>query len=61
MKEHKGMRPQDVVILLKLAIESEDGTRIKDLSSKLFISASKLVNLLTVLLLPGYFYMIAGL
>lgn len=42
MKEHKGMRPQDIVILLKLAIESEDGTRIKDLSSKLFISASEI-------------------
>ncbi len=42
MKEHKGMRPQDVVILLKLAIDGEEGSRIKDLSSKLFISGSEI-------------------
>ena len=35
------MRPQDVIILLKLVIEGEEGSRIKDLSSKLFISASE--------------------
>lgn len=42
MKEHKGMRPQDIVILLKLIIDSEEEVRIKDLSSKLFISASEI-------------------
>ncbi len=42
MKEHKGMRPQDVVILLKLALVGEESSRIKDLSSKLFISASEI-------------------
>ena len=42
MKEHKGMRPQDVVVLLKLALDGNDGSRIKDLSSKLFISASEI-------------------
>lgn len=42
MKEHKGMRPQDVIILLKLAIDGEEGSRIKDLSSKLFISGSEI-------------------
>ncbi len=41
MKEHKGMRPQDVIILLKLVIDGEEGSRIKELSSKLFISASE--------------------
>jgi hypothetical protein len=41
MKEHKGMRPQDIVLLLKLIIDSEQEIRIKDLSSKLFISASE--------------------
>lgn len=41
MKEHKGMRPQDIVILLKLAINAEESPRIRDLSSKLFISASE--------------------
>lgn len=42
MKEHKGMRPQDVIILLKLVIDGEEGSRIKDLSSKLFISGSEI-------------------
>ncbi len=36
------MRPQDVIILLKLAIDGEEGSRIKDLSSKLFISGSEI-------------------
>lgn len=37
------MRPQDVIILLKLAVDSEDGgSRIKDLSTKLFISGSEI-------------------
>ena len=42
MKEHKGMRPQDVVILLKLVIDGPEGSRIKDLSTKLVISASEI-------------------
>lgn len=41
MKEHKGMRPQDIVLLLKLIIDSDQEIKIKDLSSKLFISASE--------------------
>ncbi|SKB71287.1 hypothetical protein [Daejeonella lutea] len=41
MKQHKGMRPLDVIILLKLAIDNDEGSRIKDLSSKLFISGSE--------------------
>ena len=41
MKEHKGMRPQDIVILLKLIIDSNEEVRIRDLSTKLFISASE--------------------
>ncbi len=40
MREHKGMRPQDVVVLLKLASTEED-LKIRDLSSQLFISASE--------------------
>lgn len=35
------MRPQDVIILLKLIVDGEEGGRIKDLSSKLFISGSE--------------------
>jgi hypothetical protein len=42
MKEHKGMRPQDIVVLLKLVIDAEQGTRIRDLSLKLFISQSEI-------------------
>jgi len=41
MKEHRGMRPQDIVILLKLVIDSNEEIRIRDLSLKLFISASE--------------------
>jgi len=36
------MRPQDIVLLLKLIIDSNQEIRIKDLSSKLFISASEI-------------------
>ena len=42
MKEHKGMRPQDIVILLKLIVDTNQNVMIKDLSSKLFISASEI-------------------
>lgn len=35
------MRPQDIVILLKLIIDGEEGSKIRDLSSKLLISASE--------------------
>ncbi len=35
------MRPQDVIILLKLALDGEEGSRIKDLSTKLFLSGSE--------------------
>ncbi len=36
------MRPQDIVLLLKLIIDFNQEIRIKDLSSKLFISASEI-------------------
>ena len=35
------MRPQDIVLLLKLIVDSDQEIKIKDLSSKLFISASE--------------------
>jgi hypothetical protein len=41
MKKHKGMRPQDIVILLKLVIDGDEGFKVRDLASKLFISASE--------------------
>ena len=42
MKEHKGMRPQDVVILLKILSGGSEGLKIKQLSDSLFISASEI-------------------
>ncbi len=36
------MRPQDVVLLLKLIIDGGEENKIKELSSKLFISASEI-------------------
>lgn len=41
MKTHNGMRPQDVVILLKLSIMSSDNLRFADISEALTISASE--------------------
>ena len=41
MKKHSGMRPQDVVVLLKLAIMKENWLA-KDLSKNLKISASEI-------------------
>jgi hypothetical protein len=53
MKEHKGMRPQDIVILLKLIIEEGTENRIRDLSSKLFISASEVSESLNRSVISG--------
>jgi len=41
MKKHSGMRPQDIVILLKIAIKGEQSWTMKDLSRELEISASE--------------------
>ena len=41
MKEHRGMRPQDVVILLKVAALGKSQWRSKDLAYSLNISASE--------------------
>lgn len=41
MKKHSGMRPQDVVILLKIAIKGEQDWTMKELSQELEISASE--------------------
>jgi hypothetical protein len=42
MKSHNGMRPQDVVILLKILTISDPGWQYRDLSSLLFISISEI-------------------
>lgn len=41
MKQHSGMRPQDIVILLKIAAKGEQKWFMKDLSQELTISASE--------------------
>ena len=41
MKEHRGMRPQDVAILLKIATFGRAGWHGKDLAYALYISASE--------------------
>jgi predicted transcriptional regulator len=41
MKQHKGMRPQDVVILLKIATLKKKNWMAKDLAESLKISASE--------------------
>lgn len=41
MKKHSGMRPQDIVILLKIIIKGDDPWTMKGLSRELDISASE--------------------
>ncbi len=42
MKKHSGMRPQDVVVLLKIAAKAKNSWMMKDLSYELGISASEI-------------------
>jgi predicted transcriptional regulator len=41
MKKHSGMRPHDIVVLLKIAAKNEKPWMMKDLSVELGISASE--------------------
>jgi len=41
MREHKGMRPQDIVVLLKIIVKG-DGWQNKDLAAELFLSPSEI-------------------
>ena len=41
MKKHNGMRPQDVVILLKIASKKQLQWQMKDLAIELMISSSE--------------------
>lgn len=41
MKKHRGMRSQDIIILLKIALQKDDNWYIKDLSHHLKISQSE--------------------
>lgn len=42
MKKHSGMRPQDIVVLLKIATKGHRPWMMKDLASELGISASEI-------------------
>jgi predicted transcriptional regulator len=42
MKKHSGMRPHDIVVLLKIASKNDDTWMMKDLSIELGISASEI-------------------
>jgi hypothetical protein len=42
MRQHNGMRPQDVAILLKIAVSNGDILQFKDLSISLHLSASEI-------------------
>ena len=44
MKKHSGMRPHDIVILLKIAAKAEKPWMMKDLSTELGISASEVTE-----------------
>ena len=42
MKKHSGMRPLDIVVLLKIALYKGENWKAKDLASNLKISASEI-------------------
>lgn len=41
MRQHNGMRPQDIVILLKIIAKGQENWQNKDLAAELFISQSE--------------------
>jgi hypothetical protein len=44
MRKNHGMRPQDIVILLKIAAKGNNAWMMKDLASELFVSASEITE-----------------
>ena len=53
MRKHNGMRPQDIVILLKIIALDKDSWQLKDLARQLFISPSEVSESLNRSLLAG--------
>ena len=53
MKKHNGMRPQDIVILLKIAAKGKQDWFMKDLSKELGISQSEVSESLNRSMLAG--------
>lgn len=53
MKQHSGMRPQDIVILLKIAAKGKQKWLMKDLANELNISASEISESLNRSVIAG--------
>ena len=53
MKKHSGMRPQDIVILLKIIAKGQKSWFMKDLANELFISQSEVSESLNRSVLAG--------
>lgn len=53
MKKHNGMRPQDIVILLKIATYGDVDWYMKDIANELFISPSEVTESLNRSVLAG--------
>lgn len=53
MKKHSGMRPHDIVVLLKIATKKDTSWRMKDLANELNISASEITESLNRSMLAG--------
>lgn len=60
MKKHNGMRPQDIVILLKIAMLGERTWQNKDLAASLHISASEVSESLRRSAYAGLFQRASG-
>ncbi len=53
MKKHNGMRPHDIIILLKIVTYAEDNWYMKDVANELFISQSEVSQSLNRSLMAG--------
>jgi len=53
MKHHNGMRPQDIVVLLKIAAKGKSAWLMKDLATELGISASEISESINRSVLAG--------
>ncbi|MGI8599085.1 MAG: hypothetical protein ACR2KB_07495 [Chitinophagaceae bacterium] len=55
MRKHNGMRPQDIVILLKIIAKNSNPWLYKDLANELYISQSEISESLARSTLAGFF------
>ena len=53
MKKHSGMRPQDIVVLLKIVAKGNEQWYMKDLANELSISASEVTESISRSVLAG--------